>query len=892
MSSEIKCCLCTNPAQIGCKCEGKAQPYCRHHFFDHQGDDFELHKHVLLRKIKLYNNPDFCNRLIKLDKIILEIEEFKSNMPLSYAESQESYDSVSETIKELFKEYEIDYSKVIDFCLHKIREIQKIKSDPSTDTSELFNSYCTKGLKGVMNGLEMPSFKIQDILEKLNSRYSSLGGDMEIDDALQKTQDELLQKEIQIQDLEEKLKQREKDLCILNQDYSDILSQFIKLQQRLSQHEQTSTDQSSQPDERLENYPEIFEISDEEPQEEKHIAKKKFINLLCMRNRVKLEPTEISLRNCVEKFCNPSFLASESSIDIENTLLVWSDRNLGPQEFYQLLEEKRDILTNLKFLDVSVNSIQDEGIRYLRDFSINLCHLILSNNNITDKGLLTLANMDLPNLTGLELSKNCIQELEISHANWPNLRELYLDDNIILNTGLEKLEESNFPELIRLNLSCNKITANGFIKVLKCRFPKLEVLDISKNAIAKGLSLLSDSCFQNLKELNLKDTRLIDSYTKPLIGMNFTSLEILNLSRNSLGPGMITHLVSMNLPKLKKLNLNFCFIQNKGFCKLICARFPELEELKLNKNSISGAFKDIPPIDLPHLRILNLSNNSIEEAGVNIFSNGLPELKHLRLMNNNLGGLGLEKLCRFKFPNLEYLDLENNGITKQGIRALANSAIIFTLVKLDLGFNFEISSSFKDLFSINLQNLKSLNLRNNRLGDDAMIQLSQASFPNIEYLDLSCNKIAELGLEAFANAVFINLRSLNLSNNIIGPLGLLKLKTANFPNLTSLDLSSNQILSKSMKVFMNPSFRNITYLNLEDNSIGSDGLRTLISANLLELQQLYLSKNLIKSDGIKELLQAKLQKIQILDLRRNSFSNFKASQLIREAFPSLISYQG
>ncbi len=141
---------------------------------------------------------------------------------------------------------------------------------------------------------------------------------------------------------------------------------------------------------------------------------------------------------------------------------------------------------------------------------------------------------------------------------------------------------------------------------------------------------------------------------------------------------------NLNLPQLRRLFL----IDNQIEAIPANLNLPQLQNLYLEMNRI----KTIPAnLNLPQLRLLYLSNNWIESIQANL---NLPQLQDLYLGNNQLTaipadlnlpqleGLYLEmnyiehidQNIFTQFPNLKYLNLNENPLTQENIDALREAA--------------------------------------------------------------------------------------------------------------------------------------------------------------------------------------------------------------------------
>ena len=327
----------------------------------------------------------------------------------------------------------------------------------------------------------------------------------------------------------------------------------------------------------------------------------------------------------------------------------------------------------------------------------------------------SLPNLNLPELTHLELNNNQLFGLLPNFNNLTNLVSLQLADNNF-NSTLPNFE--NLPNLENANLK-----GNEFIGTL----PTYATLT-------------------SLKILNLSDNNLIDQVTN----LQLPALEILNLSNNNF-EGSLPNFNNLN--SLKELrvsqnsltaltdfsnlqNLETLYLDNNaiGGNLIDFSNLANLIELNLSHNAIGGNLIDFS--NLGSLESLNLSFNELTETLVD-FSN-LLNLKSLDLSNNNLLG----GLVDFNFLlNLENLNLSNNNL----IGAIPDFSNLPNLVFLDLSSNdfFSPIPNFSSLSSLQFITL----CPNNLIGGIPNF----LNTPNLDlaFIDFECVQSAELTGQIF-----------------------------------------------------------------------------------------------------------------------------------------------
>lgn len=209
--------------------------------------------------------------------------------------------------------------------------------------------------------------------------------------------------------------------------------------------------------------------------------------------------------------------------------------------------------------------------------------------------------------------------------------------------------------------------------------------------------------------------------------------------------------------------------------------------------------------DIFSLEKLELSSNEFQEIDHNMFVN-LPELKYLDLSNNQI--IFINKDAFFGLKSLINLDLSSNNLFD--INFKSNS-----LIQLYLSTNRLNSiemNSFKGLGS-----LKELDLSYNQIRCIEDYALA-STLPNLTFLDLSENDLSDKSINNFTFVDMRNLKSLLLSNN-----KLTYLKSSYFKDLDQLIVFSvyqNELARFDLDLFMK--FPHISIVDLANNCITSE----------------------------------------------------------------------
>ena len=176
------------------------------------------------------------------------------------------------------------------------------------------------------------------------------------------------------------------------------------------------------------------------------------------------------------------------------------------------------------------------------------------------------------------------------------------------------------------------------------------------------------------------------------------------------------------------------------------------------------------------------------------------DIVQLNLEGKNLGLSDIKYLSNFEFRNLRILDLNNNSIKSKGALYL---------------------SQYK-LFNL----LESLNLSNNKIGDEGLHHISNGFFSKLNTLHLVHNSITSEGIKYLIKAKFINnLIILSLSDNKkIGDTGIMYLKEhKGWEKLSVLNLNHTGLTDIALDHIVNASMPKLSILNIRYNRFTEKG---------------------------------------------------------------------
>ena len=235
-------------------------------------------------------------------------------------------------------------------------------------------------------------------------------------------------------------------------------------------------------------------------------------------------------------------------------ILDISDNNICDLGLYYL---STGVLTQLRELNVSLNQITEEGVGYLAQavFSNTLEWLNIEGNKIKDKGIEHLAYGKFRNISYFKTGENQLTSksaYDIYKGNFQNLTNLYVENNDLLDEGVNYLMKAQFvPYLKEINLSYNQIGNQGCELLAKAGLTSLELLNIKMNYIDdQGVVEISKGTFPVLKFLNLEDNEIGSVGAKALASGHLINLIELKLKGNKLKVNDMKMIKEGNMKKL------------------------------------------------------------------------------------------------------------------------------------------------------------------------------------------------------------------------------------------------------------------------------------------------------------------------------------------------------
>lgn len=316
-----------------------------------------------------------------------------------------------------------------------------------------------------------------------------------------------------------------------------------------------------------------------------------------------------------------------------------------------------------------------------------------------------------------------------------NLRELYLQNNLLTNDGMDNETFSHLNSLEYLDLSNNNLS------VVPKGLPRsIVLLHLERNAIRSipGDALTS---VRNLEYLLLHNNKLRSRSIHPMAFQGLKKLHTLHLYNNLLErvprglPRRAKTLMLLHnhvseigrndlslLYTLTELNLSYNKLTNPKIHRDAFRKLRMLEMLDLSGNSLHAV-----PLGLPHsLKVLEIKNNQLSMIPDGALT-GMQKLQKLILSDNKLKLNSAYQGAWMELSALTTLDLSGNQLTH------IPSDLPESLEYIYLQSN-RISNVPASAFE-GTPNIKGIFLRSNRLSVDSIDESSFAHLVNLQVLD-------------------------------------------------------------------------------------------------------------------------------------------------------------
>ncbi|XP_047443837.1 podocan [Mugil cephalus] len=379
------------------------------------------------------------------------------------------------------------------------------------------------------------------------------------------------------------------------------------------------------------------------------------------------------------------------------------------------------------------NKLTDVGLPdHMFNASENLEILTMSSN------FLRVVPKNLPsNLSRLHLKSNKLEKIPAgAFDNLHNLRELYLQNNLLSNEGMDNETFSHLSSLECLDLSNNNLS------VVPKGLPRnLVLLHLEKNSIR---SIPGDALtpVRNLEYLLLHNNKLRSRSIHPAAFQGLKKLHTLHMYNNLLErvprglPRRAKTLMLLHnsiseiarndlslLYTLTELNLSYNKLTSSKIQRDAFRKLRLLETLDLSGNSLLTM-----PLGLPRsLRVLEIKNNQLNSIPDGALT-GMEKLQKLILSDNQLKLNSVYQGAWMELSALTTLDLSGNQLSH------IPSDLPESLEYLYLQSN-RISSVPASAFE-GTPNIKGIFLRFNRLSVESWDDSSFAHLSNLQVLDI------------------------------------------------------------------------------------------------------------------------------------------------------------
>ena len=393
---------------------------------------------------------------------------------------------------------------------------------------------------------------------------------------------------------------------------------------------------------------------------------------------------------------------------------------------------------------------------------------------------------------------------------FPKLVYLCLQGNYL---GLKRGGTEGVPErpaLKYLSLKENSLRGDGFAcvreVVIKC--PGLTELDLSQNSFGSGEVDMLVGMFSRCKILstlnfegNDMDHEADLESTLATALSPLESLTDLNLKDNRLGGFLHMGVVLGRCSDMKYLDLGLARIGDRGATTLagVLVGFRELRMLNVSTNGLGAAGTEAIAgglVSCPELHGLIMSNNEVGERGAEALAGVVGKLKFLTLSKCGLGVRGCQALMGLAFEKLDDLDMSQNAMEVNGVKALAEAAGRWPMLRtLSISGNMLGARGMHAAVRVlkEATGLTSLDLSRNGIQDDGVEILTEglAACGQLRELVLSSNDITDAGATSLAGVLprCTTLTELFISyNEKIGAAGVRALREAEEGSALTVDV--------------------------------------------------------------------------------------------------------
>lgn len=414
-----------------------------------------------------------------------------------------------------------------------------------------------------------------------------------------------------------------------------------------------------------------------------------------------------------------------------------------------------------------------------------------------------------------------------------------------------KVLYNNYHHIISILLPDTRVDDSALKEISKIR--SLQMIDLSANPDHSS-DLPADLLVWMTRQYSLQAIKfngqmVTDTGTDYL--STLPNLKALNLGDVSVTDATLERLKHPNLQELvvgevplRNIddNVHSVFkITDKGLSRL--SRFLYLQKLSIRATEISDASL-IEISKIKNLQYLDLGNTAITKNGLKFLKD--TRLQTLRIDHTTISGDGIKLLAALR--SLQDLSLANTPVTDIDLGALRS---LSSLTALDLSHTGITHLGLKELTTF--PSLKTLNINHTKINQEGLVVLGGIRL--LENLSLSNTGISG-GIDALKplkSLRTLEAAALNITDDDLKTL-------SGFKSLKTLDISKSAITDSGMK-WIQP-LASLEHLKLSQTSISDEGLSKL--AKLSNLRTLDLAGTRVTNAGMQHLAaMANLQKVDV-----------------------------
>lgn len=603
-------------------------------------------------------------------------------------------------------------------------------------------------------------------------------------------------------------------------------------------------------------------------------------------------------------------------------------------------------LNNIKRLNLSYEDINDSEFKLVLQYIQYVEDLNLSHLSIDSFPIKIFAQNKMKNLKILNLSSNQLVNIPfLAFANFPNLKELYLDNNGITNEGFKK-----FSQICSWSMNIKVLSLNNNHNIRDWGMTGFNFLNLEK-FYAKNIGITNITVIflmNNLKSLIELDVR--NNFLTKNIKNEIDEYKIKQLSINYIGDHQ--RFTDYKSQTLKNNNMNNNLIASAQIFKNIRNDYiirPYEKQIKLNinkeknninyTNSLNNILSDESLLSEEYLYQKYCVNSlyvSFPDKSNEIFTSFVISSNALLTLSNNIynekkGGQVIQIISSYSKQIMNPFIIFKKGkiaiitFMKNYFRewfGVANYDLLINNEKNENKDNLNILNFYasidyneekciSEIHSIkinknddNLFSTENKNSLTKCFGGPITIKKNEEIYSigilNNDYKPYYFSKediqfiLYNIYLIKLSNNIFnaydieTKLITLELPQKEISNPEFIKLLSLDLVNLEKIDVSENYIDERGCIGFSFGQFKKLKSLNMNKNFIGNSGFKILCE-NLNENIEIFkVSENNITSQGMDYLEKANfIKNISEIDISKNNIENYGIFTISKIKFPKL-----